>query len=120
MAATTVTSDGVEIGCSKTRDESWWLREPILSDDLAARSSHTVSLIELEPSDWSLSAAKRCFDVFCVLLFLPFVTPILLAVALAVGLTSSGPVLFFKIGWGVKGSFSRSSSFAPSCTHQTA
>jgi len=47
-------------------------------------------------SPWSESRAKRCLDTACVLLALPLVIPVLLAIALAVRLTSSGPVLFLQ------------------------
>ncbi len=47
-------------------------------------------------SQWSGSSAKRAFDCFCVLLFLPIVTPLMAVVALAVRLTSRGPVLFIQ------------------------
>lgn len=47
-----------------------------------------------ELSSWSRSAAKRVFDCACVLGVLPLAIPILLMVALAVWLTSEGPVFF--------------------------
>lgn len=47
-----------------------------------------------ELSPWSGSAAKRVFDCACVIAALPLVTPILLIVALAVWITSEGPVFF--------------------------
>lgn len=49
-----------------------------------------------ELSAWSNSAGKRCFDCVCVLLALPLLVPILLLIALAVWLTSAGPVLFLQ------------------------
>jgi len=48
------------------------------------------------PSPWSNSAGKRAFDCGCVLLTLPFWIPILFVVALAVRLTSRGPILFLQ------------------------
>jgi len=48
------------------------------------------------PSAWSNSAGKRAFDCGCVLLTLPFWTPILFVVALAVRVTSRGPILFLQ------------------------
>lgn len=48
------------------------------------------------PSRWSSSAGKRTFDFLFVLLTLPLWTPILFLVALAVRLTSRGPVLFLQ------------------------
>jgi lipopolysaccharide/colanic/teichoic acid biosynthesis glycosyltransferase len=45
-------------------------------------------------SRWSSSAAKRLFDVVCVISALPMTVPVLLLTALAVRMTSKGPVLF--------------------------
>jgi lipopolysaccharide/colanic/teichoic acid biosynthesis glycosyltransferase len=47
-------------------------------------------------SPWSRSSAKRIFDCVCVLLSLPLLAPLLLAIGLAVRLTSSGPVFFLQ------------------------
>jgi XrtJ-associated TM-motif-TM protein len=47
-------------------------------------------------SPWSGSAAKRAFDCGCVLLALPVLVPLVLAIAVAVRLTSRGPVLFLQ------------------------
>lgn len=49
-----------------------------------------------ELSSWSQSAAKRLFDCLCVILALPLLLPLLLILAIAVRLTSSGPVLFLQ------------------------
>jgi lipopolysaccharide/colanic/teichoic acid biosynthesis glycosyltransferase len=54
-------------------------------------------------SPWAQSPAKRFFDCTCVLLALPLVLPISLAVAMAVRLTSSGPVLFLQKRMGRQG-----------------
>lgn len=54
-------------------------------------------------SPWSQSVAKRIFDCACVLLTLPLLIPILLVVALAVRLTSPGPVLFLQKRMGCNG-----------------
>ncbi|MBB3539514.1 undecaprenyl-phosphate glucose phosphotransferase [Rhizobium sp. BK399] len=43
--------------------------------------------------DWD-SVAKRCFDIFFALLALAFLWPIMLATAIAIKLTSKGPVFF--------------------------
>jgi lipopolysaccharide/colanic/teichoic acid biosynthesis glycosyltransferase len=59
-----------------------------------ARSSPYLVMKRLSP--WSRSGAKRFFDCVCVLLALPLLVPVLLAIALAVRLTSSGPVLFLQ------------------------
>ena len=45
-------------------------------------------------SNWSRSSLKRIFDCFCILCSLPVALPILFATAIAVRITSPGPVLF--------------------------
>lgn len=47
-------------------------------------------------SSWSCSAGKRLFDCTSVLLALPLLIPMMLAIAMAVRLTSRGPVLFLQ------------------------
>ena len=47
-----------------------------------------------ELSSWSRSAAKRLFDCACVLAALPLAIPMLSIVAIAVRLTSAGPIFF--------------------------
>jgi lipopolysaccharide/colanic/teichoic acid biosynthesis glycosyltransferase len=59
-----------------------------------ARSTPFLVIKRLSP--WSQSGAKRFFDCACVLLALPLLVPVLLAIALAVWLTSSGPILFLQ------------------------
>jgi lipopolysaccharide/colanic/teichoic acid biosynthesis glycosyltransferase len=59
-----------------------------------ARSSPYLVIRRLSP--WSRSGGKRLFDCVSVLLVLPLLVPVLLAIALAVRLTSSGPVLFLQ------------------------
>jgi lipopolysaccharide/colanic/teichoic acid biosynthesis glycosyltransferase len=60
----------------------------------AARSSLTLN--GKRPSSWSRSRAKRLFDCACVLPVLPLLIPVLLAIGLAVWLTSPGPALFLQ------------------------
>ena len=55
-----------------------------------------VSRIEDAPNQWSLSLEKRAFDVTCVILCMPLLVPILLITAIAVRLTSRGPVFFLQ------------------------
>ena len=64
--------------------------------DHASAVRFSLSLSEMRPSPWSRSGAKRLFDCACVLLALPLLVPILLAIALAVRLTSPGPALFMQ------------------------
>jgi lipopolysaccharide/colanic/teichoic acid biosynthesis glycosyltransferase len=73
----------------------------VYEDEISARkarfnASSSISLIQKQTSSWSQSGTKRLFDFLCVLLALPLVVPIYLAIALAVRLTSSGPVLFLQ------------------------
>ena len=48
----------------------------------------------LNVSPWSRSVLKRIFDCTCVLLAFPLLIPVFIAVALAVRVTSRGPILF--------------------------
>jgi lipopolysaccharide/colanic/teichoic acid biosynthesis glycosyltransferase len=68
--------------------------KPASGAALAFRSAPYDPIKRLSP--WSRSAAKRLFDCACVLLALPLVVPLMLAIAIAVRLTSTGPVLFFQ------------------------
>lgn len=54
-------------------------------------------------SPWSQSAMKRLFDCIFVLIAMPFVLPILVVIAIAVRLTSEGPVLFLQERVGCNG-----------------
>jgi len=64
------------------------------------RSALTVDsspfLVIRRLSPWSRSSAKRLFDCACVLPVLLLLVPVLLAIALAVRLTSPGPALFLQ------------------------
>jgi lipopolysaccharide/colanic/teichoic acid biosynthesis glycosyltransferase len=54
-------------------------------------------------SEWSGSSLKRAFDFVCVFCAMPILVPFLLVVALAVRLTSRGPVLFLQQRVGLLG-----------------
>jgi lipopolysaccharide/colanic/teichoic acid biosynthesis glycosyltransferase len=69
-----------------------WADDPEDASDSPDSTSEEQRLL----STWSRSVRKRIFDCTCVLLATPFLFPILLAVAIAVRLTSSGPVLFIQ------------------------
>jgi lipopolysaccharide/colanic/teichoic acid biosynthesis glycosyltransferase len=56
-----------------------------------------------EPSAWSQSVLKRVFDCSCVLLAMPLLFPVLAVIAVAVRLTSAGPVLFLQRRVGAHG-----------------
>jgi lipopolysaccharide/colanic/teichoic acid biosynthesis glycosyltransferase len=47
-------------------------------------------------SSWSESGAKRLFDLVCALILLPLLIPVFLVIALAILVTSRGPVLFLQ------------------------
>ncbi|MGP8173710.1 MAG: sugar transferase [Terracidiphilus sp.] len=71
--------------------------------DHSSADRSSLSLCDRRPSPWSQSGAKRLFDCVCVLFALPLLVPVLLAIALAVWLTSSGPVLFLQKRMGLHG-----------------
>jgi lipopolysaccharide/colanic/teichoic acid biosynthesis glycosyltransferase len=82
---------GSEDGVADEAEGSFWLPE----------TSFTPSGLQLHPvwkglSPWSRSAVKRLFDCSCVVLSFPVVVPLMLATAIAVWLTSSGPILFLQ------------------------
>ena len=63
---------------------------------LSPKTRAPLFMCGIRLSLWSGSSAKRLFDVACVVLALPLVVPAMLVVALAVRLTSPGPVLFLQ------------------------
>lgn len=65
-------------------------------DSVPSRSNRTLSR-------WSGSFSKRLFDISCVVLSLPISVPVLLLTALAVRLSSRGPVLFRQQRMGCNG-----------------
>lgn len=74
---------------------------------LSSRARASLHLVRRgapkELSSWSRSSAKRVFDCACVLFALPLLIPILLAVAIMVRATSSGPVFFLQRRVGRRG-----------------
>lgn len=73
-------------------------------------------------SPWSRSTAKRIFDCVCVIAALPLLVPMLLAIGLAVRLTSSGPVLFLQERVGRHGrafTIFKFRTMVDAATHQT-
>lgn len=67
-------------------------RRPFLDSPLGALPDASCTPL----SRWSQSTAKRLFDCVCVVTILPILIPVLLLVALAVRLTSFGPVFFLQ------------------------
>lgn len=53
--------------------------------------------------NWFSTFVKRCFDVFCSVLLLVAMAPVLLLVAIAIKLESAGPVLFRQVRVGLNG-----------------
>lgn len=58
------------------------------------QSALVEAKVDCAPSRWCNSAWKRCFDLSWALLLLIVFSPLMLIVALAVKLTSRGPILF--------------------------
>jgi len=67
-----------------------------LHPHLAAPAEERIEASWRELSPWCQSAAKRLFDLGCVLLSIPVVLPLLLAIGAAVRFTSRGPALFLQ------------------------
>lgn len=63
-------------------------------DTLALR--HSPQMTRMRLSRWASSSAKRIFDCACIIPLIPFLIPLGLAVALAVRLTSCGPIFFLQ------------------------
>jgi lipopolysaccharide/colanic/teichoic acid biosynthesis glycosyltransferase len=61
---------------------------------ISAREDRPGHLQPLSP--WTRSRAKRCFDVALVLAALPIVAPVCLLIALAIRISSPGPVFFLQ------------------------
>ena len=76
---------------------------PLSSQNSPENTSSTKLMQRRDLSPWSRSRAKRVFDCACVLLMMPLIFPVLLAIALAVRLTSPGPVLFLQRRMGRNG-----------------
>ena len=91
----------------------------VAEPDLAAIVTHYASSSELPPADWLTrlhleqpqknlrsidlwtQRAKRALDVTCAVIMLVLLAPVMLLVALAVKLTSPGPILFRQIRTGL-------------------
>lgn len=74
---------------------------PVRSSELTLHSLPFLVVRHLSP--WSRSKAKRIFDYACVVPVLPLLLPIMLVIALAVRMTSSGPALFRQKRLGLHG-----------------
>ena len=90
---------------TEASDESLWFHGHIDADTLRQHSFAvkagsngypSLHLVKTRLSQWSQSDTKRYFDCLCVVLALPFLIPVFLLIAIAVRLTSAGPVLFLQ------------------------
>jgi lipopolysaccharide/colanic/teichoic acid biosynthesis glycosyltransferase len=68
----------------------------VSSRDHKAKSRSAPYQVSKRLSPWTMSGTKRCFDCVCVLLALPLLIPAMLITALAVWLTSPGPIFFLQ------------------------
>ena len=75
---------------------------PIENTPLTLPISYSVLISESKPFQWFL---KRLLDVFCSLLGLLALSPLLLLVALAIKLESPGPIIYKQRRVGFKGQF---------------
>lgn len=107
MGSSTLLPDSLENACldgsptaSKPTDTSKWRTH---TAKVALPSCPSYQLVPDIPSRWSCSWGKRLFDVTCILVFLPILLSISVIVALAVGLTSPGPILFLQERMGREG-----------------
>jgi lipopolysaccharide/colanic/teichoic acid biosynthesis glycosyltransferase len=89
---------------SRNREDADFFEEMVSTQDMQPKDRSALYLAVRRLSPWSRSGAKRFFDCACVLLMLPLLVPILLVVALAVRLTSPGPILFLQQRMGIDGS----------------
>jgi lipopolysaccharide/colanic/teichoic acid biosynthesis glycosyltransferase len=80
-----------------------WVNKPDTDLGIGMVARPALTLCEKRPSRWTSSRAKRFFDCACVLFALPLLLPVLLVIALAVRLTSRGPVLFQQMRVGLHG-----------------
>ena len=73
-----------------------WIEAPVLDCNLTTATSSRLKMREKRLSSWSRSPIKRLFDCACIVPLIPLLIPVCLMIALAVRLTSSGPVLFLQ------------------------
>ena len=83
-------------GLFRARGGANRIKESAFAHNLASTDHSSHHLYEMRLSPWSESGAKRLFDCACVLLALPLLALVLPPIALAVRLTSPGPVFFLQ------------------------
>ncbi len=73
---------------SSSQDSAWFRRHDFATEEHAAHRRHAASDRRL------YEVSKRLFDLVCALILLVLLSPILLAIAIAIKLDSPGPVIF--------------------------
>ena len=79
----------------RDRRNTYWI-EGQAACNLAPLIPFPLTMHRKPLSSWSRSSTKRLFDCACIVLFMPLLIPACLAIALAVRLTSAGPVFFLQ------------------------
>jgi lipopolysaccharide/colanic/teichoic acid biosynthesis glycosyltransferase len=80
-----------------------WVEGLSSAQILASPLSSSPFRVIKQLSPWARSGAKRFFDCACVVLALPLLVPVMLAIAVAVRVTSKGPVHFLQTRMGRHG-----------------
>lgn len=80
----------------RTRGGTDWIHTKANGASFSMRVLDVPASTARPPSRWSHSWSKRTFDCACVLPALILLAPVLFAIAVAVRITSRGPVLFLQ------------------------
>jgi len=73
-----------------------WIEGAATDSNLAPASLSRLKISGTRLSPWSRSRIKRLFDCACIVPLMPLLVPVILAITLAVRLTSPGPVFFLQ------------------------
>lgn len=87
----------------RSAEDAEMLDRQVLTRKSGASPRSSIHLVKNGVSVWSRSSAKRAFDCVCIIPAIPFLLPALLAISIAVRLTSRGPVLFRQTRMGCHG-----------------
>ena len=99
-ATLVATPDQLALGIS---EDAYALEKQSASRKQTANPRSSIHLVRSRVSAWSHSGVKRLFDCVAIIPALPMVVPACLIIALAVRLTSKGPVLFMQKRMGRNG-----------------